>query len=538
MRTIGDNTGGGGEVVKSNPPAPNSDLPSKFVMECLATESEGDGRLYAELLKNKMLYAKASGSWYQWNGHCWREDETDMALGLVRYVTDRYIQEIEAFEEQIEKSKKENDPDDHKIFSKSWERKISMLQAKIKALRQTKGRNACLEFARTNFDNGITIVGTEFDKNPWLLGVRNGVVDLRSGELYPGEPGHMISKQCSCDYLGLDSVDLSDWVEFVQTIYDNDHELIDFVQRLLGYGLTGLTTEHVFPFLLGRGRNGKSLLMDAIIRTMGDYAAMIPSDLFLASNAPRSSNGLDPAIMKLEGLRLAVASEVEEGSRFSAAQVKRITGGDVLEGRNPYDKKLRNFEPTHLTLMIGNHEPTPPTGDPAFWDRTYLIRHRLRFVKTEPQHENERPADPDIDEKLEKLDSQVLSWLVEGCLRWQANGKKLDPPSSVLKATEEYQEDADFVGQFIEACCNTGQEEKKTGSTELYTAFATWFRENINEKKTYTPSQRAFGIKLKSRDEFNVVKIKGVTYYRGIVLNAEWYRRMMDIATGSESAGS
>ena len=117
---------------------------------------------------------------------------------------------------------------------------------------------------------------------------------------------------------------------------------------------------------------------------LGDYAAVVPCELFLKNNQPRASNQTDPGIMKLEGLRIAMSSEVEEGAKFSAQQVKRITGGDRLEGRNPYDKELRNFEPTHLVLMIGNHEPVPPTGDPAFWDRTWLIQHPVRFVKGEP----------------------------------------------------------------------------------------------------------------------------------------------------------
>lgn len=522
---------------KLEPPAPNQDLTSKFVMECLLTENEGDGMLFAALLKDKMLYAKSSGNWYQWAGHHWTKDRVDNALGLVRYVTDRYGQEITVFEEKIDKSKKHNDPEDHKDFKKSWDRKIGMLQKNIKELRRPAGRNACIDFARTNFGNPLTIVGDEFDKDPWLLGVPNGVVDLKSGELYGGEPGHLISKCCSCDYLGIEDVDISGVLKFLNTIYDNDQELIEFLQRLLGYGLTGLTTHHVFPFLLGRGRNGKSLFMNSIMRVLGDYAAVIPSDLFLQSNAPRNTNAADPAIMKLEGLRLAVSSEVEEGSKFSALQVKKITGGDTLEGRNPYDKELRNFKPTHLTIMIGNHEPAPPTGDPAFWDRTYLIKHNIRFVTTEPKTEKEKEADPEIEEKLSKLDSQFLTWMVIGCLRWQANNKKLDPPSTVLKATEEYQEDADFIGQFIETCCATSNPKSKTGSTELYAAFTVWFRENINAKKNYTPSQRVFGKKLRARDEFPDGKTNGIVHYKGIALNADWYQKMLNYATGKDGSG-
>lgn len=514
------------------PPKPN-EVESKFTMECLVTESEGDGMLFAALLENKLLYASANTSWYVWQGHVWTRDKVALIFGLVRYVTERYGQEILLLEEKIDKSKKENDSEDHDTYARAWNRKIKSLQTKIKSLQNDKGRNACVKFAYTHFNNPFAIEGDEFDKDPWLLGVQNGLVDLRSGELYPGKPEQLVSKQCSCEFNSLEECKLSDIIEFLNTIYDGDEEVITFMQMLLGYGLTGLTTEHVFPFLLGSGRNGKSLFIASVMRVMGDYAAMIPCDLFLKTNQPRSASQTDPGIMKLEGLRLAVSSEVEEGSRFSSQQVKRITGGDTLEGRNPYDKELRNFEPTHLTLMIGNHEPVPPSGDPAFWDRTFLINHPVRFVKSDPDKESgELLADPRIEEKLMGMDEQILCWLVEGCLLWQANGRKLDPPASVLKATEDYQADADWIGQFIDACCL--KTDKSTGSTTLYVAFVAWYQANINAKKNQTPSQRAFGLKLKARKEFEQSRRGDGVYYKGIALNVEWQQKMLEAATGPE----
>lgn len=511
-------------------PEPN-EVPSKFVLECLATDSEGDGMLFAALLEGKLLYATASTSWYVWQGNVWRIDKINLILGLVRYVTDRYGEEIMALEAKIDESKKNNDPEEHQVFAKSWNRKISQLQSKIKALRQEKGRNACVKFAYTHFRNPFSIEGGEFDKDPWLLGVQNGVIDLRSGILYPGEPKQLVSKQCSCRFVSLDDIDITPWLTFLSEIYDNDSELITFMQILLGYGITGLTTEHIFPFMLGRGRNGKSLFIASVMRVMGDYAAMVPAELFLKNNQPRASNQTDPGIMKLEGLRLAVSSEVEEGSRFSAQQVKRLTGGDMLEGRNPYDKELRNFKPTHLNIMIGNHEPVPPTGDPAFWDRTFLINHPVRFVKANPDPaKNERLADQDIEAKLHGMDEQILAWLVEGCLLWQAAGKKITPPLSVLKSTEEYQEDADWVGQFIDACCD--RQEVETGATILYVAFTLWYQENINAKKNQTPTQRAFGLKLKGRGDIGWRRTGDGVYYKGLALNAEWTHRMLDKAKG------
>lgn len=512
-------------------PVPNQ-VPGQFVLECLATEAEGDGILFAALLENKLLYASSTGSWYVWRGHAWRRDTTDLVLGLVRYVTARYGEEILALEERIAKSKAENDEEDHKVFARAWERKIGLLEKKIAGLRNDKGRNACLRFACTHLDNPFAIEGTEFDKDPWLLGVRNGVIDLRSGGLFPGEPGQLVSKQCSCAYDP--DLDTSEWEQFLLDIYAGDQELVDFMQILLGYGITGFTTEHIFPFLIGRGRNGKSLFINAVVRVLGDYAAVVPCELFLKNNQPRAANSTDPGIMKLEGLRLAMSSEVEEGARFSAQQVKRLTGGDRLEGRNPYDRELRNFEPTHLNIMIGNHEPVPPTGDPAFWDRTFLINHPVRFVKANPDPvKGERLADPDIEEKLAALDQQILAWMVVGTGRWLRAGRKVVPPLSVLKSTEEYQVDTDWIGQFLGACCDRSTGE--TGSTTLYVAFVHWYRETINAKKNQTPSQRAFGLKLKARGEYASVRRADGIYYQGLALNVVWTRRMLDAAFDHEA---
>jgi putative DNA primase/helicase len=516
------------QAKRIKPPTPN-EVESKFVMECLALESEGDGILFAHILKDKLLYATSRESWFVWQENIWMRDNIYMVMGLTRYLTDRYGLEIIEFEKKIDESKKKNDSEDHKTYAKIWNKKIEGLMSKIKALRQEKGRNAAIKFSHTFFENPFAIEGTEFDKNPWYLGVQNGVVDLRSGNLLPGSPEQLVSKQCSCAYDP--DINTDDWLLFLSTIYNNDLELVEFVQTLFGYAATGETSEHVFPFFLGKGRNGKSLLLAAIMRVLADYAAVIPCELFLKTNQPKNTAQADPAVMKLEGLRLAVSSEVEEGSRFSAKNVKTYTGGDTLEGRNPYDKEQRNFEPSHLVAMIGNHEPVPPSGDPAFWDRTYLINHPVRFVKHEPESEFEKPADPDIEEKLKGMDQQILSWLVEGALKWRSNGKELKPPESVLKATEDYKEDADWVGQFLGECC-VMDPDSITGSTGLYAAFVIWYREKINAKKTFTPTQRAFGLKLKARDGVEHKRKTNGVKYIGLHLNDEWEERMLRAATG------
>ena len=505
------------------PPAPR-EVPDQFVLECLDAEAEGDGMLFAALWENRLLYAKAAATWYVWNGHAWQRDRVGLAQGLVRQVVERYGRMIAHVEKQLDGAA----DDDQK---KRFRRKIERLQAKIRALRQTRGRNACLDFAVSFFGTPLTIEGKEFDRNPWLLGVRNGVVDLRTGELMDGSPEQMVSRQCSCDYDP--EIDMGDWLRFLDAVYNGDRELMDFVQRLFGYGITGSTCEHIFPFFLGRGRNGKSKLLKTIARVAGGYAASVPCEIFLKGVGPRNADAPNPAIMKHEGLRLAFSSEVEEGSRFSAQAVKRMTGGDNLDGRDMYGAEWREFEPTHLSVMIGNHEPVPPAGDPAFWDRTILIYHPVRFVKGEPDpNKLERPLDPDMDAKLQAMDPQVLAWLIEGAVKWYQGGRKLRPPESVRKITEDYREDADWITRWLDDCCvrSPGQE---SGSSTLYESFTLWYRENINSKAAATPSQRAWGQKLKALGEFRSVRRGGGYVYQGLGLNETWARRV----AGEEEQG-
>ncbi len=518
-----------GELEKLPEPG---EVPSDYVMACLDMESEGDGMLYAALMKDRLLYATQTKYWYIWSGWHWDIDKKQRELGFVRYVVDRYGMEIDALEKRIEESKQKNSPEDHEVYKKGWDQKIRKLQGRISKLRGEWGAQACVKFAWRHHQSPLTVVGDEFDRDPWLLGVQGGVVDLRSGELKAPDQTLMVSKRCSCSYEP--EKGYPNWSVFLREIYDNDEELISFLQRLFGYGLSGMTNINIFPFLIGSGRNGKTMLIETILRVMGDYAGIIPVDMFLQSNLPRSRGQADPAIMELEGKRLVISSEVEEGSRFSAEQVKRLTGGETLSGRNPYDRAMRTFSPTHLAIMVGNHEPVPPAGDPAFWRRTILIRHPISFVPGEPEKENERKGDPLIAERLKSLDGEVLAWMVEGCLLWQRDEMLLSPPASVLRDTEEYQGETDYIQQFLDACCELGGEGAKMGSTELYTAFVVWYRENVNSRKNFTPSHRSFGLKMKRRDELKKTTSGGAVQYLGVTLNETWYARMLDVAMGRE----
>lgn len=502
------------------------EITSKFVMQCLESEQLGDGILYAALHKNRFVYAKNSQQWYVWNEHTWRRDDMDEAISAVENVAIRYGQEIMLLEQNIENAKKSGDEDEEKWVKRRDGKKIGLIRSRISALRKDAGRKACLTFSHTNPVNQLAIAGGEFDLNPYLMGVQNGVLNLRTGELEEGYPSDFILKRCSVPYLGMDT-DMTLPIYTMSSIYDGDEEKIDFLQRLLGSALLGKVIDHVFPVFIGRGRNGKSLIIENLRYVMGDYAGIVPAEIMLDSNRPSGHAQSDPVLMSLKGLRLAIASETGEGRKFSAERVKWLTGGDTLSARGLYDKHPTDFEPSHLLILITNHEPGAPAGDMAFWERCFLIKHPLSFVRRKPEKDFEREADVTLADRNRAAGSAWLTWLAIGCRDWLDRG--LEPPESVRQSTQEYREDEDYIGQFLEACTDiaTGS---RCGATEIYEAFKIWFVGAVNDNKRFTPSQRSFGSKLKAREEFRCSKSNGLAYYHGLSLTKEYLQLVINAA--------
>ena len=232
---------------------------SEFVMQCLEANELGDGMLYAALHQNQYVYSKNSDQWYYWNGHAWRRDDLDRAEAAVENVAIRYAKEIERLGVQLSKAMAEGDESAQKTIKD----KIGQIHKRVRRLRTDTGRRHCLKFAHTNPQNPLAIHGKEFDQDPWLLACANGVINLRTGELEPGRPEDCLSKRSPVEWQGIDA-DAGPWEQMLLEIHDGDEDLVAYKQRLYGYGITGLTIEHVFPVFFGRGRNGKSVEIETI----------------------------------------------------------------------------------------------------------------------------------------------------------------------------------------------------------------------------------------------------------------------------------
>lgn len=499
-------SGGGGD---------GQGVDGRFVMECLDANELGDGMLFAEIHRGRYLFHAAAGRWMVWAGHHWAWDELDTHLGAVEAVVKRYLAEFKRVDDEIRVLVK----DGKKESADRLEPLRQKLKKRILKLRGDRGRNACIKFAWTCPEGALAIKGDELDRDPWLLACPNGVVDLRTGELEDGRPEQMLSKACNVPWPeGGIATSRDLWIQTMTEIMDGDQAMVDYLQRLFGYAITGLTTEHVLPVCWGQGRNGKSMLVETIKDVLGPLAASIESEMLLAQFRPRGSGGPTSDIMALHGRRLAIGSETDEGRRISPSKVKWLTGGDALVGRNPHDRFQIEFKPQHLLILLTNHKPNAPSDDFAFWERVHLIPFVLSFVDREPQSPNERRADKGLPARLRDELPGILAWLVEGCLQWQRVG--LAPPAKVLDATADYRADEDIITDFLEECCVKDVHEK-VGATVLYLAFESWHERAIGGR--YVPKQKKFG-GMMSRKGMEKEKIGGNFYYLGWRLKEEHER--------------
>jgi putative DNA primase/helicase len=262
------------------------------------------------------------------------------------------------------------------------------------------------------------------------------------------------------------------WDAFLKRVTDNNVKLIGFLQRFLGYCMTGSTAEHVLLFLYGTGANGKGVFIKTITGIFNDYATVAPIDLFLASKHERHPT----EIAKLRGARLVVAQETEKGRHWDETKIKTLTSDDELTGRF-MRQDFFDFKPTHKLIITGNHKPSLRSVDEAIRRRLLLVP----FTVTIPPAER----DTKLAEKLKAEWPAILRWMVDGCLEWQRSG--LVVPEVVRKASDEYFDAQDTIGQWLDDWA-IRDPRAFTTTTELFRCWKVWCERTNN----YVGTERAF----------------------------------------------
>jgi len=508
------------EAATLPPQEDESPITSKFIRDCLHSNELGDGALYAATFRDRFLYCKNTQEWFEWVGHCWQRDIMNHSLAAVEEVVDHYLAEYGRVSEDLASQTKEGLDLKSDAAQRMQGLQESLLK-RISRLRADKGRTACLKFAHT-ISHPLAIKGEEFDDRPLLFPCANGVIDLETGLIRPGRPGDHLSLASPVEFISIDTP-APLWERSLLEIFGGDsrkppgdpknessEEMVAFIQRLIGYAMTGLQTEKLFAVLYGKtGWNGRSLITETISHVMGAMAGPIPSEMLLSQKFAKNASGPSPDVVGLKGLRMAFASEIDEGQRFSAAKIKWLTGKVQLTGRSPHDKYSTVFYPTHTLFVETNIQPSAPPSDKSFWERMHLIPFDISFVKRDPREAYERPAILDLDQKVLAEAPGILAWMVRGCLLYQRDGIK--PPRVVTDATEVYRRGEDLLADFIDECCIV-EPGARVKASVIFARYKEWYGENIG--KTDKISGTWFGKQL--HQKFKRDKSNGCNVYFGI----------------------
>jgi len=299
----------------------------------------------------------------------------------------------------------------------------------------------------------IADTGTQWDRDPWLMGTPNGVIDLQTGTLRTGHSDDRITMTTAVGYDP--AAPCPRWEQFVAEIFGGDASLIGFMRRAVGYSLTGITTEQVLVLLYGTGSNGKGTLCNTIKRVLGDYSWNMPFSTIELRDRAAIPNDLAALVNR----RFVIASETNDGARLNESRVKALTGCDPVTARFLH-AEFFTFEPVAKFWLSVNHKPIVRDDSFGFWRRLRLIPFLRVF-----------PVNAGLADDLRAEAAGILTWCVRGCLEWQRDG--LQPPAVVLEATREYETDSDVLAGFLEEGCDRDPDAQVRAS-DLFEHYKRW----------------------------------------------------------------
>lgn len=390
--------------------------------ERLVARGNGDLRFSHEL-----------NQWYIWDGTRFAQDKTGAVIARAKdTIRSIYVD-----------AANEDDPAERKRLVKH-------------ALKHENVARLTAMVTLAQSEPGVPVTVEDLDRDPWLLNMQNGTLDLRTGALQPHDRTHLMTKRVEVAYDP--DATCPRFLAFLDRIMGGNADLVTFLQRAIGYSLTGLTTERVIMILFGEGKNGKSTFLEVFRSLLGDYAMRTPTETLLA----KRESGIPNDVARLRGLRFVTAAESEEGQRLAEAKIKDMTGGDVISARFMRGEFF-DFMPTFKIWLSTNHKPVIRGTDQAIWDRIRLVPFNQRI----PPHEQ----DNRLGEKLREEAPGILAWAVQGCLAWQRDG--LGEPSEVRAATDVYRAEMDRLAGFIDESCEVSDSASAT-AYELYQAYQKW----------------------------------------------------------------
>lgn len=453
-------------TVTGQPPATHT-LASGSPLGAYALDEDGVIRAFTDRHQGELLFDHHAGAWFRFTGHLWRREETKLAHHYAR---------------DLATTLAKRDP-------------------RARALNKVAVWEAIERGARTV--RAFAVGAEHWDRDPMLLGTPSGVVNLRTGLLRPGRPGDAISKATAVAPVPFDlfdpARDCPRWLAFLDHALGGDADAVRFFQRWSGYNITGETREHALLFIYGPGGSGKSTAVNVLTDLLGDYAIAVATSTLTA----KTHEAHPEELARLNGPRMAVASETERGSRWAENRIKEMTGGDRITARFMRQNSF-SFAPAFKLSIVGNNAPSLSDVDAA-------IRRRFLILPFDhpPAVKDDRLAD-----RLREEGPGILAWAIRGALDWQRDG--LSRPNLVAQATDAYFAREDTFAAWTQDECEMG-EGHEDSAAKLFDSWRHYAHRNGAEPGT---QNRAFPERMR-REGFEAFRTKAERRYRGIRLKAQ-----------------
>ena len=428
---------------------------------------------YGHLYKHSYITNK----FYIYDGQKWKVDDR----GAIRKLIDEMIESIK--NEKVLHSEDVTEEEAREAFQKYY-KKTRGTQSKKNIINELMHRK--------------TVTPDEFDKDDMLLNVANGYIDLTSRELYKHDINRMFSQIANTDYS--EKMQPAVWLDFLNDIFAGDKAVIRYIQKALGYSLTGSTREQVMFILFGKGRNGKSIFVETIAEILGDYS----NNMQAKSLMVKKNDNVNTDIARLSKARFVTSSEPNEGFRFDEGLIKQITGGDKVTARFLYAEEFE-YTPKFKIWVSTNHKPIIRGTDDGIWRRLVLIPFDVQIP--------EEKVDKDLKYKLLREAPAILNWMAEGAYMWMREGLEL--PGKLKASSKAYRTEMDVIEQFIEDECKR-VDDGRVKANELYSVYKNW----ANENNAYKMSNKDFGQKMK--EKFKSKRMNTGMYYLGLEKNSKY----------------
>lgn len=439
-------------------------------------DDTGNADRFIDRYGNLYKYSYIANKFYIYDGMKWKIDDK----GSIRKLIDEMIENIK--NEKVLHSEDVTEEEAREVFQKFY-KKTRGTQAKKNIMNELMHRRPATP--------------DDFDRDDMLINVANGYIDLTSRELYKHDINKMFSQITNTDYT--EKMQPAVWLDFLNDIFAGDKAVIRYIQKALGYSLTGSTREQIMFILFGKGRNGKSIFVETIAEILGDYS----NNMQAKSLMVKKNDNVNTDIARLSKARFVTSSEPNEGFRFDEGLIKQLTGGDKVTARFLYAEEFE-YTPKFKIWVSTNHKPIIRGTDDGIWRRLVLIPFDVQIP--------EEKVDKDLKYKLLREAPAILNWMAEGAYMWMQEG--LAMPEKLKEAVQKYRNEMDTLGQFIEDCCKVDKNSSEKVSN-LHQAYKTWSNDNLTSTKVL--GMKSFSQKMEER--FVKESRRDANYFIGIEID-------------------